>query len=108
MSLNDFVSKTLDRSRSADSEETDIVFVASGRSLLAPSPVTWFSPQVPTSLPEYEVPSPPAYDSRFVSAQLDPTSGGSGGAAGVGAGGLMTSAAASVASFWRAATGRPN
>ena len=57
--------------------------------------------EVPTTLPEVEIPSPPTYDSRMVSTQtgarLDPT-----------AGGLMSSAAASVASFWRAATGRPS
>ena len=57
--------------------------------------------EVPTTLPEVEIPSPPTYDSRMVSTQsgmrLDPATGG-----------LMSSAAASVASFWRAATGRPS
>ena len=58
--------------------------------------------EVPTTLhvPEIEIPSPPTYDSRMASTQtgtrLDP------------AGGLVSSAAASVASFWRAATGRPS
>ena len=58
--------------------------------------------EVPSSLPEAIGPMP-VYESHMSSTQmqpraLDPST----------AGGLVSSAAASVASLWRAATGRPN
>ncbi len=92
--------QSLEEARQLANKNDDVLSSSEDESSDQMGEIDW--EEVPTSLPEAVGPFP-AYESHMSSTQmqsraLDPST----------AGGLVSSAAASVASLWRAATGRPS